>query len=160
MLVRMMMAMLIASFALGTASAGNAEWAPDKSLFELKEILDQQAAELEDLRARVVRLEDAGLHVDAWPRIAYNSGWKPIGLNEAMTLEHNVGGNLDRYIVLLDQEGENLGRTCSGYGHYWDFTAYAWAGISYRHLTESEITVFRSDHDPSSERFRIRIITY
>ncbi len=88
-----------------------------------------------------------------FPRPAYNSGWVDIDPAEWKTLTHNIGGNIDSYVIDLtikyaDEGNINilwLGGTSSGSGCHWD------------HLSTSVIDVYRGYNDCCSSQIRIRI---
>ena len=97
---------------------------------------------------------------------AYDSGWISIDPGEAETLTHNLGGDVDDYVVDMQywtssgNNGVNL-RYCGGA----DFGAKSFGGSAenervgayWRSLTTSTITVYRRPEDIYAERVRIRI---
>jgi len=49
-----------------------------------------------------------------FPRPAYDSGWRGYGVNNWVTVFHNVGGNVDNYVVDVQwKQGANIKATCS-----------------------------------------------
>jgi hypothetical protein len=92
-----------------------------------------------------------------FPRPAYDSGWRTIAKAGTVTLNHNLGGNIDNYVVDLQfrstAAGVNIylhgGQTWSDYLGAW------WEG-----LTNQQIKVERHTQDPFVEEVRVRIWVY
>jgi hypothetical protein len=88
-----------------------------------------------------------------FPRPAYDSGWVSINQNEPKRFTHNIGGNVDDYVVDMifkDQTGINI----IGFGG--DEGDYI-RGASWYGLTNQEIDVHRSKDDHVVDQIRIRI---
>jgi len=45
-----------------------------------------------------------GAYVGSFPRLAYDSGWVPLLQNQELTCIHNLGGNVDNYVVDLQMK--------------------------------------------------------
>jgi hypothetical protein len=95
-----------------------------------------------------------------FPRPAWDSGWvaAPI-LPQRLTLTHNLGGNVDNYVVDLQFKGKYLGI------HHWNYGTNKdrdgrWAGAAYQSLTNKTIQVERHKDDPWVEQVRVRIWIY
>jgi hypothetical protein len=91
-----------------------------------------------------------------FPRPAYNSGWVSIAPGD-YTLTHNVGGNVDDYVV--DMQFKN---SAGIHNHHFGSDSYngSFFGAHYRSLTTSSITVHRSVNDSGADQIRIRIWVY
>lgn len=126
-------------------------------LERLQETVAEQTDALELLQAQVLELSAREKNIDG-PKIAYDSGWHSLGRNQSKTLYHNVGGNTDRYIVLMDMASNTYGQTNLGYGVCYPNDGPT--GMDYRHLTNSSITVWRQPADAWVTQFRVRIVKY
>jgi len=82
----------------------------------------------------------------------YNSGWIAINAGEAKELTHNLGGNADDYVVVMDAKCEKWKIHTIGFG-YWR----AADGFTRYNLTNSSIFVKRMADDTFCEYIRIRI---
>ena len=106
-----------------------------------------------------------------FPRPAYDSGWIGIGLNAVRTFTHNIGGNVDNYVVDLqfkdlDQgwginiikiggdERVTSGECCEGF-----YVVSSW-GAYWSNLTTTTINVGRNIYDPFGDHIRVRIWAY
>jgi hypothetical protein len=101
-----------------------------------------------------------GAGVVAYPRPAYDSGWQSLGLPQDRTLTHNIGGNVDNYVVDLTCRrtggaginnwgvGGDVGDAGEYYGAWWS------------NLTTSAITIHRWDDDQDCPNVRVRIWAY
>jgi hypothetical protein len=96
-----------------------------------------------------------------FPRPAYNSGWVPIAQSTTITLTHNIGGNLDNYVVDMQFKlGSNIHN--EGYGgdrNVWDGDKY-YRGAYWESLTNTEIQVYRRMNDETLDQVRVRIWVY
>lgn len=102
-----------------------------------------------------------GTGIAAFPRPAYDSGWVAIsrGSGNALTLNHNLGGNVDNYIVELTfKETGGYGTHTFGFGA--DVTSGAFYGAWWRNLTTSAIVVERATNDEDISQVRVRIWMY
>jgi hypothetical protein len=100
-----------------------------------------------------------------FPRWAYDSGWRAINPGSALSLFHNIGGNVDDYVVDLqfkDVDG-SWGIHNVGMGRdQWhniveDRTAYSGA---FWDLTDTYIYVHRYQDDVGADSIRVRIWVY
>ncbi len=87
-----------------------------------------------------------------FPRPAYDSGWRVLDQGAGEELTHNIGGNVDSYVVDLQC------KTVSG-----DINKVV--GISesvylWDQLTTSTIHIYRGNSDVTAARIRIRIWMY
>lgn len=99
-------------------------------------------------------------HYHGFPRPDYDSGWVTIAADETLTLSHNLGGNVDNYVV--DMQFKNttgvagINQLFVGGDHFYDL----YLGASWRNLTSSSIEVVRNGNDVLINRIRIRIWMY
>lgn len=95
----------------------------------------------------------------------YDSGWVSLGLDQARTLQHNLGGVVDSYLVNMEYrnsgaEGINIryyGGADFGASPSVGHLANDRIGAYWRSLTTSSITVYRRPEDTYAEEVRIRI---
>lgn len=104
-----------------------------------------------------------GAYVGTFPRPAYDSGWVPLLPNQILTCIHDLGGNVDNYVVDLQMKDtdfeddiHNVG--LGGYRYYVNDLRYF--GASWRDLTSTSIVVYREKHDEYADNVRIRIWVY
>ena len=94
-----------------------------------------------------------------FPRPAYDSGWESVAVEHNDTLYHNLGGNVDDYIVRLDgketDSGYGVHNLCYGYGFMRD--SGPWIGMAWFGLTTTRIIVGRQIEDNYYDQYRIRI---
>lgn len=95
------------------------------------------------------------------PDADYDSGWKPIETTKELSLDHNLKGNPDDYVV--DIQFNNLGglgiNNCK-YGmdtFFKDGVAITTQGAAWQKLTSNAIEVFRAENDINAFRVRVRI---
>ena len=88
----------------------------------------------------------------------YDSGWVDIDQNETITLDHNIGGNVDDYLVHVRWKSSALGIHHVGYGSF-DNVSEKLGGF-WKGLTNSQIKVERQQNDTFIEQFRVRIWVY
>jgi hypothetical protein len=97
-------------------------------------------------------------HGAPFPRPAYDSGWKAISKGGLLTLTHNVGGDVYRYVVDMQMYEGGLGIHNFKYGG--DSYEGDHRGIHYYELTTSSIGIRREADDLWCEQVRIRIWVY
>lgn len=108
-----------------------------------------------------------------FPRPNYDSGWvaltvatSPTYLVGIQTLTHNLGGNVDNYVVDItskDANGDNdAGINNHGIGSYESIgdPVNVGKGFYYQELTTSTIKIYRLPLDRSSDQVRVRIWVY
>ncbi len=97
-----------------------------------------------------------------FPRPAYDSGWDSISPGQILTLTHNIGGNVDNYVVDLQFKHFSLGINRQYYGGYtyWTGSNNVYEGAYWKQLTSTYIRVVRATNDPSIEQIRVRIWVY
>jgi len=98
------------------------------------------------------------VHVNVWQPDppAWDSGWVDIATGTAVTLPHNLGGDVDDYIVGLwfkDTEGMGINTRCYG-GLEAGGKFY---GAGWENLTDATINVFRYRDDIFADQVRVRI---
>ncbi len=97
-----------------------------------------------------------------FPRPAYDSGWVAVAQNSFLSLTHNIGGNLDNYVVDLQLESDPLflpyGVNNFGHGLYNNSSGDM--GAAYLDLTTTSIKVYRATADLTAAKVRIRIWVY
>jgi hypothetical protein len=96
-----------------------------------------------------------------FPRPAYDSGWTAIAQDELLTLTHNIGGNVDNYVVdmMFASNGTIHNRGFGQYAYFIDETEYL-KGAYWTGLTANTIQVKRREDDSGVNRVRIRIWVY
>ena len=95
----------------------------------------------------------------------YDSGWVPLEPDESRTLTHNLGGNVDDYVVVMDYKDNDASGINQRYYGGADFGANPPPGADaddrvgayWRSLTTSTITVYRRPEDTYADYVRIRI---
>jgi hypothetical protein len=100
-----------------------------------------------------------------FPRPAYDSGWVGLSAPGERTLTHNVGGNVDNYVVdmMCKDSGNDYGVNIIHFGGYRDtkdIGSASYRGAYYYNLTSTQVTVFRYGSDFAADSVRIRIWTY
>ncbi|MCD6555133.1 MAG: hypothetical protein J7M16_14135 [Anaerolineae bacterium] len=98
------------------------------------------------------------------PRPDYDSGWVTVAQNGAKTLNHNLGGSVDDYLVDMQYKSSGSGINLRYYGGT-DFGATSFGGTReddrvgayWRTLTSSSITVYRRPEDVYAPQVRVRI---
>ncbi len=121
---------------------------------------------LDDASLRVYRLPDdegaSQVRTRLWiaPFPDYDSGWRAIGQNEALTLQHNLGGSPDDYVVVLDFKDSDL----KGINQFWyggdllyEASGLVRRGAYWYGLDEEYIYVHRGDKDVDADEVRVRI---
>lgn len=96
---------------------------------------------------------------------AFDSDWVNLGQNEARTLLHNLGGNVDAYVVDMQYRSRGVDGINLRYYGGADFgihpapghTVNDRVGAYWRSLTATSITVYRRPDDSYAEQVRIRI---
>jgi hypothetical protein len=98
-----------------------------------------------------------GTGIAAFPRPAYDSGWVSVSAGNTELLTHNLGGNVDKYVVdFACKVGGNAG--IRGIGGDYSGTQY-W-GAYWDDLTSSQIELVRWPGDSSCPQMRVRIWMY
>ena len=83
----------------------------------------------------------------------------PCAAGDNVWLNHDVGGDVDRYIVLRESKPGGGGPISSaGFGI--DNTGSAQYGFDWHTLTANSIAIYRGTDDAAATRVRLRIITY
>lgn len=96
-----------------------------------------------------------------FPRPAYNSGWQSISPGGALTLVHNIGGNVDEYVVDLQfKDDDGWGINNIGIGGVYFRNNDSYRGAYWRSLTSNEIKVYRHSDDIWADKVRVRIWVY
>ncbi|MGD9029330.1 MAG: hypothetical protein PVG25_05920 [Anaerolineae bacterium] len=101
-----------------------------------------------------------GTGLTAFPKPAYDSGWQAIGFG-ATTLDHNLGGDPNHYVVDLQMKdldsGYGVNHHAYGVNHYRESDQ---RGVMWSNLTGTSITVYRAYQDNSGDQVRVRIWVY
>ena len=88
---------------------------------------------------------------------AYDSGWVNVSVGETKTFTHNIGGNVDNYLVdVIAKDGFGINQINFGTRQL----AYGVAGYRWQNLTTSEIKVWRGVEDISAPLIKVRIWDY
>lgn len=104
------------------------------------------------------QVTSGGSGIAAFPRPAYDSGWRTISVGGTFQLIHNLGGNLDNYVVDLTCKHPSYGRHIWGLGG--DANSPEGYGVYWRNLTGTNVTVERGPNDAECPEIRVRIWTY
>lgn len=100
----------------------------------------------------------SGSYIGTFPRPAYDSGWFAVPPGQAKTLNHNLGGNVDNYLVdLTFRNGNGINHHYYGGMLWMDSRRF---GAYWEDLTNTQISVFRLDEDYFAVDLRIRIWIY
>jgi hypothetical protein len=97
----------------------------------------------------------------AFPRPAWDSGWRAIAAGSCQTLNHSLGGNVNNYVVDLQHKktsGTPMGINNSGIGG--DNNGDRARGGSWQNLTTANIDLCRWYADISTHELRLRIWIY
>jgi hypothetical protein len=98
-------------------------------------------------------------YVNRFPAPHYDSGWTPINQAETITFDHDLGGNVDDYVVDMTCESTtgmiNSGINQINYGGNTAGTSQF--GTYWRNLTASAIKVYRASDDTTCDQVRIRL---
>jgi len=107
------------------------------------------------------------LRIRIWlnPTPAYDSGWISLAQDAAQTLTHNVGGNVDNYVVDMEYKASGIDGINQRYYGGADFGTKPVAGHSvddrvgayWRNLDSTSITVYRRPEDTYAPQVRTRI---
>jgi hypothetical protein len=97
-----------------------------------------------------------------FPRPAYDSGWDSISPGDLLTLTHNIGGNVDNYVVDLQFKSAGLGVNQRYYGidKYWTGATSYYQGACWQELTATQIRISLGPHDTLIKQIRVRIWVY
>jgi hypothetical protein len=119
---------------------------------------------LTDTTIQVVRNKDDTSADQVWVHVwiceppAWDSGWVSIATDEARSFTHNVGGNVDDYLVGLwfkDTTPGGIGINTRGYGGL--EAGGQVRGAAWQKLTDTTIDVLRYPNDPWADQVRVRI---
>jgi hypothetical protein len=93
-----------------------------------------------------------------FPKPNYDSGWRTVSAGNDTTLNHNIGGNEDDYVIQLwFRDYETEGKHNCGIGG-WENSPYAtYQGAYWHGLTNSQIKIYRHSDDYFVDQFRVRI---
>ncbi len=93
-----------------------------------------------------------------FPRPAYDSGWEWVVAGGTITLTHNLGGDINNYVVdLMNRDTGSSSLTIQSIGG--DYGSYGDYGFCWQDLTTTSIKV-RTYPDHSYNYYRIRIWVY
>ena len=103
-----------------------------------------------------------GAYIGAFPRPAFDSGWREIAQGDFIVLTHNLGGNVDNYVVDMQFKKDNSGFGINNYGIGGDQGAEVsyFSGIYWFNLNTTSISVLREPENYAAEQVRIRIWVY
>ena len=96
--------------------------------------------------------------IAAFPRPAYDSGWRTLGLGGSATLTHDLGGDVENYVVDMTCKHTTSGINNWGMGGDANWEEYY--GAWYTNLTTTQITLHRWGEDTDCPQARIRIWMY
>ena len=96
-----------------------------------------------------------------FPRPAYDSGWVAVAKDSEVTLTHNIGGNVDNYVVDLQLKSDSLFPLgINNFAHGLFINSSGAMGAAYLDLTTTSIKVHRAPDDGYAAKVRIRIWVY
>jgi hypothetical protein len=109
----------------------------------------------EDVRVRIWRMAKPD----------YDSGWEPVAQGAAETLSHNIGGNVQNYLVDMvyyDIEGSHVNQRHLGGADFGanppsGYSADDRVGAYWRALNNSSVVVYRRPEDGFADWVRLRI---
>jgi len=93
-----------------------------------------------------------------FPRPAYDSGWVAVAASSETDFTHNLGGNVDNYVVDMQMKAGGTGINNANIGT--NSTGEYWYGAYWSNLTTTRIRVHRFRDDLTAEQIRIRIWVY
>lgn len=99
-----------------------------------------------------------GAYVGSFPRPAFDSGWRAVAQGSYMDFNHNLGGNVDNYVV--DMQMKHAGGAGINNLNIGTDEGGGWFGAYWRNLTTTSIRVHRDTDDVGAEQIRIRIWVY
>jgi hypothetical protein len=102
------------------------------------------------------------------PRATYDSGWVNINQDQAITLNHNIGGDVKDYLVDMEYLTPDVNGVNTRYFGGADFGASPApghlvddrVGAYWRSLNEASITIYRRPEDDYAPQVRIRIFRF
>jgi len=95
-----------------------------------------------------------------FPRPAYDSGWVTINPGQEKTLTHNLGGNVDNYVVDLQFKATSLPFQIHSIAYGGDLVGSRREGGYYKNLNTSSVIINRFAHDLQADQMRVRIWVY
>ena len=103
-----------------------------------------------------------GAYVGSFPRPAYDTGWVPLLQGQDLLCIHNLGGNVDNYVVDLTFKSSYAGINNERIGSdsYHSVDEWKTVGARWRELTTSSIIVHRGEEDGYAPEVRVRIWVY
>jgi hypothetical protein len=105
-------------------------------------------------------VEITGAAVGFFPRPAYDSGWQYLDQGNSVVLTHNLGGDVNNYVVdfMCEQLPGSTGINITYFGGNSNGTNYR--GGSWHGLTNTQITLSRWTEDGTCHYSRVRIWVY
>jgi hypothetical protein len=94
-----------------------------------------------------------------FPRPAYDSGWIALARGEVRTLTHNLGGNIDNYVVDMSHRNPD---GYSNWGEGLDLRDDNWGGYYWFELNAATVKIQRGHNDwpGGGYEYRLRIWVY
>ncbi len=94
-----------------------------------------------------------------FPKPNYDSEWRSVALGTILTLDHNIGGDEDDYVVDLWFWDVDLvlGKHIRGIGGFENSPYDAYQGAYWSNLTNSQISISREAHANNVDSVRVRI---
>ena len=109
-------------------------------------------------------VDEARIRIWVVPDSDYDSGWVDMEDDRTQTLDHNLGGDTDDYLVYaVARHDSPAGYGVHRYGYGRDYRpppdggGYCDEGFGWRNLTTTSITVSRGDCDLYADEIRVRI---
>jgi hypothetical protein len=135
----------------------NADGSDEDADFEIRDTDDNLIFDVDDSGDLIY----GGAGRFAFPRPTWDSGWRDLDPGTCNTVNHNLGGNVNNYVVDLQHKktsGTPMGINNSGIGG--DNNGATARGGSWQNLTTSSIDLCRWFADVSTHQLRVRIWVY
>ena len=129
-------------------------WARDSSME-----LAQVEKKIDPTLRKLPKVNNAPLTSDeaTFPRPSYDSGWVNISPGELKTLNHNIGGNLDHYVVDLQFRNQTNLSNCGMGGNHQGSMQY---GGYFQNVNSSSIQIYKYPQELATIQYRVRIWVY
>jgi hypothetical protein len=101
-----------------------------------------------------------GSGIAAFPRPAYDSGWATLSQGVSANRTHNIGGNVENYVVDLTCRRISGGAGINNWGLGGDVNSPDEYGAWWTNLTTTSIALHRGDNDTDCPQVRVRIWLY
>ncbi|MGD8466236.1 MAG: hypothetical protein PVI09_20450 [Anaerolineae bacterium] len=124
--------------------------------FEIRNASDTLIFDVDETGAVLL----GGSGVPAFPRPAYDSGWVSVSQGGSVVRNHNLGWNVDNYVVDLTCMRSAGGAGINNWGVGGDANWEEYYGAWWSNLTTASITLHRWSDDSDCPQVRVRIWMY